>query len=100
MQHTMKSMIVLAQSTGGQGGQQINQTIDNATNWLTTTGLTVTGAAAVIAVIIAGVTVSRGGNLQSAFSKVTIPLLAAFALGIVVTLVGWVNDLGSNLAGS
>lgn len=100
MQSTMKSMIVLAQNTGGQGGEQITQTIDNATSWLTTAGISITGAAAVIAVVIAGVTISRGGNLQSAFSKVSIPLLAAFALGIVATAVGWFNDLGSNIAGS
>lgn len=82
----------------GDGGAGITNTIDNATNWLAIAGGSIAGLAFMIAVVIVIMTVKGGGNLQTAFGRLGLPLAGAFLLGIGAVLVQWVMGLGSSLA--
>lgn len=97
-----KSQFILAQdfNSGAEGSgdsSSIVGAIQGFTNDAVAIGGAAIGLAFIISVIWVGVSMAKGGSLQSAFTGVAIIFVVAILLGLGTRAIGWFIGMGSSV---
>lgn len=96
--HSGTAVTLLAQE-GGSGSQSINNAVQNVGSFLRTLALSVLGVMViVVGLMMAFNCVKRDSNIREEIGRFGKLLLAAFVIGGGVAFVGWMIQLGGEVA--